>query len=465
MSVNPNWILSKERGIKTINYLFKMKMTNFYVPLKTRALAFQKLNMQTQKRAVEELKIEIYQEHELIPSGMASCATTNENYQLLLERLAITDLSNAYIQQYISEKFDMKLDNTEPNDTLFQEDSRFDKFSKSMMHEVFLLIKHMQYTIKSVWAMYNIERRDVHRIIKEYQDNTKRDEIAYNFEARAPTSKVTREHIKFVKDYIRRWKGQHFTVAMVKNQIYNNTDLDNLSEWHIRKILKTYLNYSYKKLSKMNIKVMRPEYIRRFHESAIMQHMLLEVNYELIYLDEFSFSSRDNIFYGWGKKGVSSFIVENPNSFSVSFAIAFSDRHFYGALGWKEAFTSSKFWIFLKELIRSRTNFFGISSSKFWIICDNATIHTSDEVAEVLDKMKISMVTINPYSPSLNPWEILISAIKAKLRRHIKKGGELNLRWIKKALDDVAILPLNKFIQASFSETIEKLRWINSYRD
>ena len=325
MSVNPNWILSKERGIKTINNLFKMKMTNFYVPLKTRALAFQKLNMQTQKRAVEELKIEIYQEYELIPSGMASCATTNENYQLLLERLAITDLSNVDIQQYISEKFDMKLDNTEPNDTLFQEDSRFDKFSKSMMHEVFLLIKHMQYTIKSVWAMYNIERRDVHWIIKEYQDNTKRDEIAYNFEARAPTSKVTREHIKFVKDYIWRWKEQHFTVAMVKNQICNNTDLDNLSEWHIRKILKTYLNYSNKKLSKMNIKVMRPEYIRRFHESAIMQHMLLEVNYELIYLDEFSFSSRDNIFYGWGRKGVSSFIVENPYSFSVSFAIAFSD--------------------------------------------------------------------------------------------------------------------------------------------
>ena len=156
-------------------------MTNFYVPLKTRALVFQNLNMQTQKRAVKELKIEIYQEHELIPSGMASCATTNENYQLLLERLAITDLSNADIQQYISENFDMKLDNTELNDTLFQEDSRFDKFSKSMMHEVFLLIKHMQYTIKSVWAMYNIERRDVHRIIKEYQDNTKRDELQPKF--------------------------------------------------------------------------------------------------------------------------------------------------------------------------------------------------------------------------------------------------------------------------------------------
>ena len=168
---------------------------------------------------------------------------------------------------------------------------------------------------------------------------TQRDDIAYNFETRAPTSKVTREHIKFVKDYIIRWKGHHFTVVMVKNQICNNTDLDNLSEWHIRKILKTYLNYSYKKLSKMNIKVMRPEYIRRFHESAIMQHMLLEVNYELYNWTNSPSPLVIKIFYGWRKKGVSSFIVENPNSFSVSFAIAFLDSHFYGALGWKEAFT------------------------------------------------------------------------------------------------------------------------------
>ena len=134
---------------------------------------------------------------------------------------------------------------------------------------------------------------------------------------------------------------------------------------------------------------MIPKYIRRFHESAIIQHMLIKVNCELRYLDDFSFSSRGSIFYGWGKKGDSSLIVENLKSFSFSFAIAFLNMYFYDALRLKEEFNSSKFWIFLKELIRSRTNIFGISSSKFWIICDNNTIHTSDQVTEVLDKMKI----------------------------------------------------------------------------
>ena len=47
---------------------------------------------------MEELKIKINQEQELIPSGMTSYVTTNENYELLFELLAITDLSNADIQ-------------------------------------------------------------------------------------------------------------------------------------------------------------------------------------------------------------------------------------------------------------------------------------------------------------------------------------------------------------------------------
>ena len=112
----------------------------------------------------------------------------------------------------------------------------------------------MQYTIKSAWTKYNNERRDVHKTIIEYQDITKWDEITYNFKARAPTSKVTWENIKFVKEYFRRWKGQHFKVTMVKNQICNNTDLYNLSKWYIRKTLLTYLNYSYKKMSKWTLK-------------------------------------------------------------------------------------------------------------------------------------------------------------------------------------------------------------------
>ena len=85
---------------------------------------------------------------------MAFCATTNENYHLFLVHLAIYDLSIVDIQQYISENFEMKLENTKTNDNLFQDNPRFNKFSKSMMHdEVFLHFKQIKYTIKYVWAM------------------------------------------------------------------------------------------------------------------------------------------------------------------------------------------------------------------------------------------------------------------------------------------------------------------------
>ena len=83
----------------------------------------------------------------------------------------------------------------------------------------------------------------------------------------------------------------------------------------------------------MNIKVISPKYIRRFYKSVIKQHMLLKVNYEQIYLYEISFLPSDKILYGWVKKDVSSFAVENLNALLVSFEIALSYRHFYNALG------------------------------------------------------------------------------------------------------------------------------------
>ena len=158
----------------------------------------------------------------------------------------------------------MKMNNNEPNDIHFQEDLRFDKFSKIWCMKSFYLSSTSVYNCVCLSNVQYWERKNVYKIIKEYYNNKKRDEIVYNFEARVSTSKVTREHIKSTKDYIRRWKGQHFTVAMVKNLFCNNTDFDNLLKWHISKILKTYLNYSYKKPRKMNIKVLNPVYIEDF---------------------------------------------------------------------------------------------------------------------------------------------------------------------------------------------------------
>ena len=56
-------------------------------------------------------------------------------------------------------------------------------------------------------------------------------------------------------------------------------------------------------------------------------------NYELMFVDEFSLSDRSFKFFGWSKRGNSKFINTMPDTFWMSFYIAFSKNRFYGIMG------------------------------------------------------------------------------------------------------------------------------------
>ena len=58
-----------------------------------------------------------------------------------------------------------------------------------------------------------------------------------------------------------------------------------------------------------------PNQIRKFIESALVQVMLIEKDYELIYLDEFSVNFRQKSVYGWGPIGSSGFQQSHNKSF------------------------------------------------------------------------------------------------------------------------------------------------------
>ena len=69
-------------------------------------------------------------------------------------------------------------------------------------------------------------------------------------------------------------------------------------------------------------------------------------------------------------------------------------------------------------------------SSVIWII-DNAPIHTSREAKDEIERMELQWLTICPYSPSLNPIEKVIGAIKSKCRnKFYDKGLQLNFKMI-----------------------------------
>ena len=64
---------------------------------------------------------------------------------------------------------------------------------------------------------------------------------------------------------------------------------------------------------------------------------------------------------------------------------------------------------------------FGMTDSKYLVIWDNASIHKSVLVKSLWRQKAISILTILPYSPSLNVAEKMILAIKSKVYKMADK--------------------------------------------
>ncbi|MDQ8209499.1 IS630 family transposase [Coraliomargarita sp. SDUM461003] len=75
------------------------------------------------------------------------------------------------------------------------------------------------------------------------------------------------------------------------------------------------------------------------------------------------------------------------------------------------------------------------------VICDNLSSHKSSEVREVLQEVGADIIYLPPYSPDMNPIEMVFSKIKAYLRAHPSESFERIVQRLAESLD-------------SFSETI-----------
>ena len=67
-------------------------------------------------------------------------------------------------------------------------------------------------------------------------------------------------------------------------------------------------------------------------------------------------------------------------------------------------------------------NDFETSNDSFWIVMDNASIHKTTKIQKFFKFKGIHALTIPPYSPSLNAAELVIQAIKAKIRQRRGQG-------------------------------------------
>ena len=82
----------------------------------------------------------------------------------------------------------------------------------------------------------------------------------------------------------------------------------------------------------------------------------------------------------------------------------------------------------------------------------------SRQVNEWVRNSEVAIITISPYSPSLNPAEFWIAAVKAKIRRLLEDGYSLTILKIKAIVDELKDMSYGGVLKASRKETSLRMK-------
>ena len=181
--------------------------------------------------------------------------------------------------------------------------------------------------------------------------------------------KLSGEILETTREFLESHKYSNFTLDDLRIfLIKKHRETCTLSNSTIGRWLKRKFNISFRKINKVNPKVFYPDSWRKMLEAVALQIKLSSRGSNVIYIDEFKYSSRANNLYGWTVKGRSGYSKEISSGFQASFIIAFSTKKICGVWAITKTYDASKFKYFLGQLLKTEENFSAL-------VCDNAKIH------------------------------------------------------------------------------------------
>ena len=149
---------------------------------------------------------------------------------------------------------------------------------------------------------------------------------------------------------------------------------------------------------------------------AGFQILLEKDGWELIYVDEFTVDTRKHVHRCWEGRGEKGLLKTDQGEIALNIVVVFSRLRMYGIMINKNSNDSLSFIYFLQQLAMIRKASHQLLNNKWWVIADNAPILSSIKVQEWLEKSCMRLITISSYSPSLNPTEKVLAAIKCEIR-------------------------------------------------
>ena len=176
----------------------------------------------------------------------------------------------------------------------------------------------------------NYQLGDANIIYDYTMMNKTKDQIASETGVWKGTVNSLIKRINILKEVLSRVGQFPHWVSSLKWKLLNNfKELKEISDSTIRRNLRNKLNMSFKRMIVMNPKSLIPESFSKMIQSASLLKILSDFGVELIFIDEFSISSRSSKVYGLAERGKKALISQYCGSVSISVITALSSNRYY----------------------------------------------------------------------------------------------------------------------------------------
>jgi len=183
-------------------------------------------------------------------------------------------------------------------------------------------------------------------------------------------------------------------------------------------------------LKKLGLSCQKP-LMRAFQQDPVMVQQWIEEDYpkirtlarqqkaEIYFEDEAGVRSDHHVGTTWGVKGTTPLVRTTGARFSVNMISAITSKGKMRFMTYAGKMNTSVFCQFLKRLIHN-------APTKIFLILDGHPVHRSLRVKKFVQatKGKLRLFYLPPYSPELNPDELVWNNVKGKIGRSSIKGPD-----------------------------------------
>lgn len=131
---------------------------------------------------------------------------------------------------------------------------------------------------------------------------------------------------------------------------------------------------------------------------------------KVISIDESSFDTHIHNNYGWSAKGEDIKVIKKNKRIRYSVISGISNDRVILTKIIKGSINRFQFMDFMKEIIEK-------TDKKYKFLMDNALIHKTKILSELMNSHKREIIYNIPYSPEYNPIEMVFSKVKSMVRR------------------------------------------------